>query len=180
MRVLIAFASRHGGTEGIADAIGTVLRGWRAGDGDSEPWEVDVLAAADLEDVDVARYDAVVLGSAVYVGHWLDSARRFARRHEATLRHRPLWLFSSGPVGDPVVPADEATEMAELSDRLDAQGSRTFAGRLRTADLALVERASVRVVHANEGDYRDWPSIDAWARDIADSLSAAEAIVGQS
>lgn len=179
MRVLIAHASRHGGTEGIADALGAVLRDWVPADGDDEPWQVDVVAAGDIdESEDVGRYDAVVLGSAVYVGHWLEAARRFARHQESALSRRPLWLFSSGPVGDAAVPADEAAEVPELAERLGAQAHRTFAGRLRLADLALVERATVRGVHANEGDFRDWPAIRAWARDIAETLSGSEAIVG--
>ena len=179
MRVLIAYASRHGGTERIADVIGSVLRDWRSDTDDGDPWEVDVVAAGDMDETsDVGRYDAVVLGSAVYVGHWLDSARRFARHQESALSRRPLWLFSSGPVGDPAVPADEPVEAPLLAERLGAQAHRTFAGRLRLADLALVERAAVRAVHANEGDYRDWPAIRAWARDIAETLSGSGAIVG--
>lgn len=178
MRVLIAYASRHGGTEGIADAIGAELREWPPDDPSAEPWEIDVLSASDVEDL--GRYDAVVVGSAVYVGRWLDAARHFVREHAVALSHRPVWLFSSGPVGDPAVPADEAAEVPALAELVGAQGYRTFAGRLRSADLPLVERATVRLVHASEGDFRDWAAIRAWARDIAESLDASEAIVGQS
>lgn len=182
MRILIVHASRHGGTEGIAEVIGAVLRDWVT---DGDLWEVDVVAAGDIDDsadsvdsVDVGRYDAVLLGSAVYVGHWLDAAWRFARHQGTALSRLPLWLFSSGPVGDPAVPAGDAVEAALLTDRLGARAHRTFAGRLRSADLSLDERATVRPVHASEGDFRDWPAIRAWARDIAETLTDSQMSAG--
>ena len=164
MRILVAFASRHGGTEGIADAVGATLR---EAPEDRER-HVDVLSAAEVDDV--TGYDAVVVGSAVYVGRWLEPARRLVLANAAALRARPVWLFSSGPVGDPAVPATEAAEAPGLTELVGAQGHRTFPGRLRTAELGTVERATIRLVHAVEGDYRDWSDIRAWAQDIADSL----------
>ena len=62
--------------------------------------------------------------------------------------------------------------MVALAESLGARGSRTFAGSLRTADLGLGERATVRLVRAADGDYRDWDEIRAWAADIARTLTA--------
>lgn len=173
MRVLVAYSSRHGGTEGIAHAIAAVLGGAPPEDGADLWCEVDVMPAADVEDVE--DYDAVVVGSAVYAGHWLEAARSFVVAHREALAGRPVWLFSSGPVGDTSVPADEAVEPPALSVLVDAQDHRTFAGRLRSAALALPERAGVRPVHANDGDYRDWDAIRAWAAEISESLGALAA-----
>ena len=50
---------------------------------------------------DVTDYDAMVLGSAVYTGHWLEPAKELVRRSGDGFAGRPVWLFSSGPVGDP-------------------------------------------------------------------------------
>jgi len=49
----------------------------------------------------VDGFDAVVLGSAVYAGHWLKPARELVDRSRDALAARPVWLFSSGPIGDP-------------------------------------------------------------------------------
>ena len=179
MRILVAFASRHGGTEGIADAVAAALRETElAGSvGATDAMVpgtrhlVDVLKVGDVEDV--SGYDAVIVGSAVYAGRWMDSARRFVLTHATTLQTRPVWLFSSGPVGDPAVPDTEAADAAELAELVEAQGTRTFAGRLRPAELSLSERARIRDVHAAEGDYRDWDEIREWALDIADTLATA-------
>lgn len=174
MRVLVAYASRHGGTAGIAEALAATLRDAVPHDaGADRDRHVDLVAAGEVDDV--TGYDAVVVGSAVYLGHWLGPARRLVREQAAALQHRPVWLFSSGPVGDPAVPDTEAEEVAELTEAVAALAHRTFAGRLRPADLGLVERATVRAVHAAEGDYRDWDAIRDWAEEIADTLAAAVA-----
>lgn len=169
MRALVTYASRHGGTAGIADLIGAVLR-----ETELDDVHVDVIAADDVEEM--ASYDAVVVGSAVYAGHWLESARALVRRHASDLRRRDVWLFSSGPVGDPAVPHTEAVEAPHLAELVSAVGYRTFAGRLRPAYLRMAERAQIRSEHAVEGDYRDWVAIREWAADIAATLrlSAAE------
>src|SRR5574338_1050632 len=86
MKVLVAAASRHGSTEMIADCIHEELEYGGC--------------QADLADADsvtsIADYDAVILGSAVYSGHWLKGARKLAGRLETELRGKPVWLFSSG------------------------------------------------------------------------------------
>lgn len=64
----------------------------------------------------VGGYDAVVLGSAVYVGRWLEPARELVDAHAEELAARPTWLFSSGPIGDPPKPeADDAVQIAEIA-----------------------------------------------------------------
>jgi menaquinone-dependent protoporphyrinogen IX oxidase len=102
-RVLVTAASRHGSTHEIADALARRLQE-AAGDRG--------LTAAALHAEnrpDPASFDAVVLGSAVYHGSWLEPARDLAHRHAAVLRARPLWLFSSGPIGEPPYPRTSRT-----------------------------------------------------------------------
>ncbi len=96
MRVLISAASKHGSTAEIAESIGRVLR--------SAGLETIVMSPEKV--ASLGPYDAVVLGSAVYVGRWMDSATAFATRHEIVLKRRPVWLFSSGPLGEPPQPID--------------------------------------------------------------------------
>lgn len=172
MHILVAHASKHSGTMEVAEAIAAELR--RAADVASMPTAVDVRSVDAVDDV--KPYDAVVLGSAVYVGRWLRPARRFVHDNAEALRERPVWLFSSGPVGDPLTPSQDASDIAEMASLVVAQDHRTFAGRLRRADLNLAERATVRAVRAAEGDYRDWDEVRSWAAGIADSLNASSVI----
>ncbi|MET0768833.1 MAG: flavodoxin domain-containing protein, partial [Solirubrobacteraceae bacterium] len=91
MRVLVTAASRHGATHEIADAIAAGLK--RRGL-DAEARHAEDLGSAD-------GYDAYVIGSAVYVGRWLDTARELVEGNAEALASRPVWLFSSGPLGPP-------------------------------------------------------------------------------
>jgi menaquinone-dependent protoporphyrinogen oxidase len=167
MRVLITAATRHDATREIAEAIAAELveRGM-----DAETRPID-------EVTDLAGYDAVVLGSAVYMGRWLKSAREFAERNVADLGAVPVWLFSSGPLGDPghLIPEGEPAVVAELTELTGALGHCVFAGRLDRAKLGVLERATVRAVHAPEGDYRQWDAIRAFADEIAKQLGASSA-----
>jgi menaquinone-dependent protoporphyrinogen oxidase len=161
MTVLVTAASRHGSTYEIAEAIGRALA--------ERGVEADVRRPEDVEDV--AAYDAVVLGAAVYMGKWVEDARRFVDEHAEALAARPTWLFSSGPIGDPPKPdAEEAVQVDDVVARAHARDHRVFAGKVDRSRLSLAERAVIRVVRASEGDYRDWAAIDAWAAGIAEAL----------
>jgi menaquinone-dependent protoporphyrinogen oxidase len=166
MRVLVVHASQFGATMGIAERIRTILegRGLRA-----ECYPVTELA-------NLAGADAVVIGSAVHGGHWLDDATRFVYRHEDELRERPVWLFSSGPVGDRAAgaPQPDPREVAAFRRLLRPRDHVVFPGAWDRASadtdrLGLLERTLVARM-LPEGDWRDWDAIDRWAGGIADAL----------
>jgi menaquinone-dependent protoporphyrinogen oxidase len=166
MNVLVTVASRQGATKEIAERIGEVLSAAGLG-----------VTVEPVEAVgDVARYDAVVLGSAVRIGHWIEPARRFVRDHAAALASRPVWLFSSGPIGNPPKPAGEPLEIGDLLATLHARGHRVFPGKLEKDGLGIAERAIVAAVRAEEGDFRPWAEIDAWAAGIAAELRAGDVV----
>lgn len=165
MTVLVAAASEHGSTHEIAFWLGVELA--------ENGVDVDVRK---LEEVpDVARYDAFVLGSAVYLGQWLKTARGFVETHAGELARKPTWLFSSGPiVGDPPPPDDPSAVQAALVERLvettHAREHKVFAGKLDKSNLNWCEKVAVRCAHAREGDYRDRAAVDEWAASIAREL----------
>jgi menaquinone-dependent protoporphyrinogen oxidase len=172
MNVLIVYASRLGSTQAIAARLAERIRAHGL-----------AATACSVETVDdFIPYDAVVVGSAVYGGHWLKEASRFVRRHDARLAARPVWLFSSGPVGKTATTHEpvESAEVGELARIVGARGHRTFAGSLDRstldkADLSTVERF-VAKRFVPEGDFRDWPAIDAWADEIARALGATATV----
>jgi len=161
MSVLVVAASRHGATCEIAEEIGRVL------EARGIPADVRRIEGVD----DVGEYDAVVLGSAVYVGKWLEPAQRFVDRHAAELAARPTWLFSSGPIGDPPRPAaEQAVSVDAMVEATRAREHRLFAGRLEKSRLGFAERAVVVAFRAPEGDFRDWDEIRVWAETVADAI----------
>ncbi|MGD2051193.1 MAG: flavodoxin domain-containing protein [Acidimicrobiia bacterium] len=161
MTVLVTAASKHGATAQIAKAIADALT--RRG--------VEAVQPA-LDDVaGVDGYDAVVLGSAVYMGRWMKEAKGFVEHHRDALRARPVWLFSSGPLGDPLKPADDPVDAAAMVEASGAREHRVFPGEIAKDRLSLGERAVVKAVRAPYDDYRDWGDIDAWAAGIASALT---------
>lgn len=162
MKVLVTAASRHGATAEIARRIGEVLS--LAG------IQVDVRPPDEV--ASVAPYDGVVLGSGVYAGRWLEPAKKLVERDAVVLSSRPVWLFSSGPLGDPAKPEGEPVDVVALRERTHAIDHRVFAGKLDRRQLGLAEKAIVAVVHAPEGDYRPWDAVTEWASSIARALQA--------
>ena len=167
MKVLVTAASMHGATAEIAQAIARTLS--------EQGLAVTVLPPGDVASVE--EYDAVVIGSAVYVGHWLDAAKDLVNRCRDALVTRPVWLFSSGPVGDPAGklaramdtdPAD-AVSIRVATGALDHQ---MFAGKLDRKVLTRPQRVSLLVFRGLEGDFRDWAAVRQWADGIARQLTS--------
>ena len=120
----------------------------------------------------VDGHDAVVLGSAVYAGHWLKPARELVDRQRDALAARPVWLFSSGPVGDPPKPEEDPVDVAELVAATGARDHRVFAGRLLRKQLGFADKAIAVALRVPDGDFRDWDEIRAWAARIARALAS--------
>ena len=162
MKILVAYASRHGSTTGIAERIAAKLR--------ASDHEVDIGPVAEV--ADIGTYDAYVIGSAVYYGGWMKEATAFVESNTAWLARRPVWLFSSGPVG-PAAPADPK-ELPALREAIAPLDHRVFYGALNRHHLSIGERIVVGAVKAPDGDYRDWREIGAWADEIARELAKTE------
>lgn len=165
MKVLVTAASRYGATAEIAEALADALRENGVG----------AAAVAPADVTSLASYDAVVLGSGVYAGRWLPPARDLAHRLAGELTDRPVWLFSSGPVGGrpkpPAIPTDAEPMMALTG----AREHRVFAGRLSRARMGRSGRFLAALLRVRDTDERDWTAIGDWGRRIAQELLRAPA-----
>ena len=174
MQLLIAYATRHGATQGIAERIADRLR--------ADGLNAEARPVAEVDDV--YRYAAFVVGGAAYMFHWLGDATRFVECHRDVLASRPTWLFSSGPVGTDLVDKDGRDvletsipkEFPRLRELIRPRGDRVFFGAIDPGarPVGLAEHL-MRVMPAArdalpKGDFRDWPAIDAWADEIAAAL----------
>lgn len=160
MDILIAVASRHGSTREIGEAIAQELR--------SAGHEIDVRDAEHAPPPEL--YDAAIIGSAVYMGGWLASAREFVMHNKDHLGTIPIWLWSSGPLGDDTSKPTTINHLQELMEATGAREHRVFVGKLDPSSLGVGERLIARAVGAPEGDFRDWDAIRSWAREIAVTL----------
>ena len=161
MTVLVAYASKHGSTQGIAERIAEQLR----------QLGKEAEARPVKEVSDRGLYEAFVIGSAIYYGSWLKEATEWVHHHQAVLAQHPVWLFSVGPLGTEVQDAEQQPkEMTEFQQAIRPREQRIFFGALDHSHLSFAERVMVKAVRAPEGDFRDWEAIDAWAASIAHNL----------
>jgi menaquinone-dependent protoporphyrinogen oxidase len=160
MKALITTASKHGSTAEIGAAIAETLL--------EHGIETDVVGPEAVSSLQ--GYDMAVLGSAVYAGHWLKSMRELAERLAEELVARPVWLFSSGPIGDPPKPDEDPVDVAAVKETTGARGHAVFAGKIDRSRLGFGERAIVSALKVPEGDFRDWEEIRRWATGIAQEL----------
>ena len=186
-RVQIVVASRHGNTAGIAQRIAQTLR--HEG--------IDTIVDLAEDRPRPAGVDAYVVGSGVYLGKWLREAVDFVQLHGAALEMRPVWFFSSGPLpmsvkhdagADPLSNAFGPAEgpgsggrktVEALAAMVHPREHRVFMGAFDPdAPATTFAERVVRAMPISKGilpagDWRDWDAIEAWAREIAASLSPA-------
>jgi menaquinone-dependent protoporphyrinogen oxidase len=159
MRVLVTVASRHGATWEIGAAmVRTLIEGGHQG---------DLVAPDQVQHLD--GYDAVVVGSAVYLTRLLPAANSLIDRLGPELARRPLWLFASG-LASPSSGARTTADLEQLTQRLGARDHRLFRGRLERAGLSFAERVAAAGVLDREGDHRDFGAVERWADEIVAAL----------
>jgi menaquinone-dependent protoporphyrinogen oxidase len=160
-RVLVTYASKYGSTGGVADAIGKELC--------SKDVATDVLQIKNVGDI--SSYQAVVIGSAIYMGKWMSEAVDFVKKNKDILRQVPVAYFLacmtlSHPTEekraevlsymDPIIKAVPEIKPVAIG---------TFAGAMDYNNLSWLNKKILKSKGTPEGDFRDWNAIRAWARD---------------
>ena len=162
--ILVAYATRYGSTQEVAEAVAATLR--------ERGLEVDLQPVREVKTLD--RYTAVVLGAPLYMFRWHKDARRFLSRHREALLNRTVAVFALGPVQDP----HDEKEWQDSRDQLDKElkefpwftpiALEILGGKFDPADLRFP--INVLAGKAPASDARDWTAIRAWARNLAAKL----------
>lgn len=166
-RVLVVAASKHGSTYDIATRIAHRLRAMN----------LHVVVSPPERVTDLDHYDAAVIGSAIYAGHWMQRARRFVDDSVDELSGIPVWFFSSGPLG-----STDGSSQGELDDvdglveTTHARDHHIFAGHLEHDGLGALEKIVVRAVGAPCGDFRNWLEVDQWAEAVGADVKRLVAV----
>ena len=152
--MLVAYGSKHGSTERVAEAITENLK--HAGR------DVELRLAADVEDL--TRYDGVVLGGSLYFGRWHGDAVRFLSKHRRELSELPVTVFALGPQS--AEPQDLANSRAQLDKAL--QKVPEVAPRSIAVFGGVIDPAKLRfpLNRMPASDARDWNAIEAWTDEI--------------
>jgi len=162
-KILIAYASQCGSTGEVAQAIGEVLCARGA--------QVDVRPVKAVSSLD--GYDAVIVGTAIRAGRCLPEAKAFVEKHQADLGRLPLAYFAVCLA----VRAEDAQEREQAKTYLDdlkaivrPAAEALFAGKMDYRRLPLLFKLMMRMMKIQEGDFRDWAAIRAWAQEISPLL----------
>ena len=171
-QVLVTYASKYGATIGIAEKIAGVLE---------EAQFVVSLLPVD-QPVNLSSFQAVVLGSPIYVGRWRPEAVSFLENNEKELTSKDVWLFSSGPTGqgDPVDILDGwefPRQQHDLVNRISPRGIKLFHGAIDLSKLDDLEKNTIKHLKAQVGDFRDWDSIADWAKGIVKTLGESHKVL---
>jgi menaquinone-dependent protoporphyrinogen oxidase len=170
--VLIAYCTRSGSTAEVAQSIGKAMK--EAG------LAVQVKSIAEVESIPAGT--AVVLGTALYIGHFPKEFHQFATRLEAELAKVRPWIFVLGPTEKERKHFAAAEEQArkELGKHpsLRPADMRILGGKFDPSNLVLPFPMSlIMKLPANPmrklpaSDIRDWEWIHRWAEAIAEEIT---------
>jgi menaquinone-dependent protoporphyrinogen oxidase len=171
-KVLIAYVTRSGSTEDIAEAMGLTMQ--------ETGVSMDVKPMVDVESI--PENAAVILGAALYMGHFPKEFHRFVVRFKQALGNAHPWIFVVGPTeNNPKHFASaEAQARKELAKYpwLRTADVRVFGGRFDPHHLNLPFPMSLVMKFPGNpmrklpvSDIRDWDCIRKWAGAIADHLN---------
>jgi menaquinone-dependent protoporphyrinogen oxidase len=162
-KVLVAYASKYGATKEIAEKIGEVLK--------QQGLQADISAVKSVKNL--ADYNTVIIGSALYMGMWRKEAINFLKTNEKLLAERHLWVFSTGPSGkgDPkelLKGAILPNSIKQAIERIKPLDISVFHGMLDARKMNPFEKWMISKLKAEFGDFRDWDMITAWAKKVAE------------
>jgi menaquinone-dependent protoporphyrinogen oxidase len=162
--VLVAYATRYGSTQEVAEAVAATLR--------TRGLEVHLRPAREVRSLE--GYSAVVLGTAIYIFCLRKDARRFLTRHREALSMRPIAIFALGPFNN------DEKERQGVRAQLDKElamfpwftpvAQEIFGGKFDPAKLRFPYNLVPHLRRLPASDIRDWTAIRAWASDLAEKF----------
>jgi menaquinone-dependent protoporphyrinogen oxidase len=164
--ILLAYATRYGSTQEVAEAIAFELR--------KDGLRVNIQPMQDVKSLD--QYDAVVLGAAIYNAKWHGGAHQFVSEHQDVLSQLPAAIFTLGPLSPSETAKRNSRRQLDMElakyPWLKPAAVEIFAGKHDPSKpgLGFFER----MLPAR--DYRNWDAIRAWAKALSAQLQRDEAL----
>ena len=167
----MTYGTKHGSTAEIAARIGE--RFTAAGH------DTDVLQAN--LGIDVAKYDAMVVGSPMYAARWLPEPALLLIANRERVSNLPIALFSVGMIdvkhpGKLREEHDGWVEKAfnEENVHLNIVSATMFKGSYSRSNLPMYLRIIDAILRITPtGDHREWDEIESWADEAAATLRSA-------
>ena len=163
--ILVTYATTHGSTAEVAEAIAETLRG--------KDLEVEVLNVKKVRRLD--SYNAVVLGIPLYMFRFHGHARNFISKHETALKSKPVAMFVLGPLHNTEKEWNDARGHLDKSMAkypwLKPVSVELLGGKFDASNLRMPYKLLPALKQMGEGDIRDWDGIRDWAASLPSLLS---------
>ena len=172
-QTLVAYGTRYGSTREVAEAVAATL--------EEQGVETDVKQAREVRSVD--GYDAVVLGTPLYMGALHKDVRALLERSREALEHTPWALFALGPIRADDGLDGSREQLTKALAKLPAPtpaSTAVFVGAYDPARLGFKDKMVAALpaspLHGEPAhDDRDWEAIRAWVATLPGRLRAAGA-----
>ncbi len=162
--VLVAYATRHSSTAGVAENIADVLCGLNH--------KVDLRYVENVTSIE--DYDAVIVGSGIYEFNWLPVATDFIERFKQPLASKPVaYFFGCAGLKKDTAANQEAVliyinpVLFKYPDIVPVDIGR-FGG---SVDLSRLDDFETKIINfigvTKNEDWRDWAKIGAWAEKVS-------------
>jgi menaquinone-dependent protoporphyrinogen oxidase len=167
-QVLIAYGTRYGSTREVAETVAATLG--------EQGIDTEVKQAREVRSLD--GYDAVVLGTPLYMGALHKDVRALLEKNRGALEHTPFALFALGPIkaDDGLDGSREQlfTALAKLPVPTPVSTA-VFVGaydpvRLGFKDKMIAALPASPLHREFAHDDRDWDVIRAWASGVSGRL----------
>jgi menaquinone-dependent protoporphyrinogen oxidase len=163
--ILIAYATRYGSTQEVAEAIADRLR--------ERGLDVELKHAYEISTFD--PYSMVVLGGPIYMDRWHPDARRFLKRHYVALQEKPTAIFALGPIHQASEEWQDARKQLDCAlekvPLLKPIAIEMFGGVISPDKLHFPFN------HLKASDARNWSNIIDFADTLAELSSIGHAVV---
>lgn len=166
-KILIAYDTVHGATSTIADKIGKVLC--------EQGFQVDLMLARKVKDV--SSYDAILIGTPIYYGEFLPGIKSFLNKHQQSIAGKPHVLFvnctylkeDTEEIRNKVMEL-WVNPMLEKFPEIKPLNIGLFGGKILFSELYPVEYFLMKLMKYEDGDFRDYDKIGAWAESMTETL----------
>jgi len=164
--ILVAYATRYGSTQQVAEAVAATLREFGLG--------VEIQPMRKVRTLE--GYRAVVLGAPLYIGSWHKDAQRFLSVHQEAFTQRPVAIFALGPThkdekewqGSRAMLDKELARFPWLTPvALEMFGGKYDPAKLRFPDNLIAALPASPIHDMPASDVRDFAVIRVWASNLA-------------
>ncbi|MDX5629671.1 MULTISPECIES: menaquinone-dependent protoporphyrinogen IX dehydrogenase [unclassified Brenneria] len=170
MKALILFSSKDGQTREIASYIANSLKG---------ALECDVISLLSANDIDLTKYDRILIGASVRYGRFNPAVNKFIQRHLTRLRQMPSAFFSVNLTARKpekrTLQTNAYTRKFLLSSPWEPDLCGVFAGALRYPRYRWFDRIMIQLImhmtggetdSSKEVEYTDWDQVTRFAHEF--------------